>query len=120
MGDAVKMLLPEFFDDEPLTSEDLPKAEVEADLQLMSEELSSAKVTEELRSAKVAEESAEAPGEHAESCSPSETAEIKLLRIQGIEPKLEIPFTWVVNNLMNPDHFLHICIYVRVPELLAV
>ncbi|KAL3630363.1 autophagy protein 5 [Castilleja foliolosa] len=42
----------------------------------------------------------------------SHRAEVKLVRIQGIEPQLEIPFGWVVNNLMNPDHYLHICIYV--------
>lgn len=47
-------------------------------------------------------------------------AEIKLVRIQGIEPKLEIPFSWVVNNLMNPDYFLHMCICVRVPEVNTV
>lgn len=41
---------------------------------------------------------------------------IKLLRIQGIEPKMEIPFSWVVNNLMNPDYFLHICLYIKVPK----
>lgn len=38
---------------------------------------------------------------------------IKLVRIQGIEPKMEIPFSWVVNNLMNPDYFLHICVYIN-------
>ncbi|KAD3640588.1 hypothetical protein E3N88_29811 [Mikania micrantha] len=41
---------------------------------------------------------------------------IKLLRIQGIEPKMEIPFSWVVNNLMNPDYFLHICLYIIAPK----
>ncbi|KAF5762560.1 hypothetical protein HanXRQr2_Chr16g0778101 [Helianthus annuus] len=41
---------------------------------------------------------------------------IKLLRIQGIEPKMEIPFSWVVNNLMNPDYFLHICLYIQAPK----
>ncbi|KAG6517852.1 autophagy protein 5-like [Zingiber officinale] len=35
-----------------------------------------------------------------------------LVRIQGIEPDLDIPFAWVVNNLKNPDYFLHICVYV--------
>ncbi|KAL4569183.1 hypothetical protein LXL04_024817 [Taraxacum kok-saghyz] len=37
---------------------------------------------------------------------------IKVVRIQGIEPKMEIPFSWVVNNLMNPDYFLHVCVYI--------
>ncbi|XP_076951404.1 autophagy protein 5-like [Bidens hawaiensis] len=41
---------------------------------------------------------------------------IKLLRIQGIEPKMEIPFSWVVNNLMNPDYFVHICLYIKAPK----
>lgn len=40
-------------------------------------------------------------------------AEIKLVRIQGIEPRLDIPFGWVVKNLMNPEQYLHICIYVK-------
>lgn len=41
---------------------------------------------------------------------------IKLVRIQGIEPKSEIPFSWVVKNLMNPDYFLHICLYIKAPN----
>nr|XP_043606802.1 autophagy protein 5 [Erigeron canadensis] len=41
---------------------------------------------------------------------------IKLLRIQGIEPKMEIPFSWVVNNLMNPDYFIHMCLYIKTPK----
>ncbi|GFP82400.1 autophagy protein 5 [Phtheirospermum japonicum] len=44
----------------------------------------------------------------------SHKAKVKLVRIQGIEPQLEIPFGWVVNNLMNPEYYLHICIYVKV------
>ncbi|XP_057807299.1 autophagy protein 5 isoform X2 [Salvia miltiorrhiza] len=40
-------------------------------------------------------------------------AEIKLVRIQGIEPMLDIPFGWVVKNLVNPEQYLHICIYVK-------
>ncbi|CAL0315693.1 unnamed protein product [Lupinus luteus] len=47
------------------------------------------------------------------SFQPLENAEIKLVRIQGIEPKLEIPFSWVVNNLMNPEYFLHICVCLK-------
>lgn len=51
-----------------------------------------------------------------ESCCVSGDAEIKLVRIQGIEPKLEIPFSWVLNNLKHPENFLHICIYVKLPN----
>lgn len=51
------------------------------------------------------------------NCFQSVEAEIKLVRIQGIEPKLEIPFAWVVTNLINPEHFLHISVCVKVPQL---
>lgn len=54
------------------------------------------------------------------STHPLENAEIKLVRIQGIEPSLEIPFSWVVNNLMNPEYFLHICVCLKVSEANAV
>ncbi|KAJ6793188.1 autophagy protein 5 [Iris pallida] len=37
---------------------------------------------------------------------------VKLIRIQGIELDPEIPFHWVVNNLRNPEFFLHVCIFV--------
>lgn len=45
-----------------------------------------------------------------------ETSEIKLVRIQGIEMKLEIPFSWVVNNLMNPEFYLHISVLAKAPQ----
>ncbi|KAL6959687.1 autophagy protein 5 [Sarracenia purpurea var. burkii] len=100
--DAVKSLLPQFFAEKSSTSEETPQAEVGDEQSLTSEEI----------------------GET--SCGPVgsslllDNAEIKLLRIQGIEPKLEIPFAWVVNNMMNPEFFLHICVYVRIPELITI
>lgn len=54
------------------------------------------------------------------SCKTLEIAEIKLVRIQGIEPTLEIPFSWVVNNLMNPEYFLHMCVCLKVSEANAM
>ncbi|XP_031494006.1 autophagy protein 5 [Nymphaea colorata] len=39
-------------------------------------------------------------------------AKIELIRIQGIEPKLDLPFAWAYHNLMHPDHFLHVCLYI--------
>jgi len=42
---------------------------------------------------------------------------VKLVRIQGIQPKLEIPFSWVVNNLVNPEHFLHVCVCLKLPQV---
>ncbi|XP_022759389.1 autophagy protein 5 isoform X4 [Durio zibethinus] len=72
--------------------------------------------SEDVSSDKVVEDHVQNAYEHREACSISSSAEIKLIRIQGIEPKLEIPFSWVVNNLMNPDYFLHICVCVKVPQ----
>lgn len=63
-----------------------------------------------------AEDQAENTPEHVESCASSSVV-IKLLRIQGIEPKFEIPFSWVVNNLMNPEYFLHICVHIKVSQV---
>ncbi|KAG2239296.1 hypothetical protein Bca52824_090156 [Brassica carinata] len=45
------------------------------------------------------------------------SGEIKMVRIQGIEMKLEIPFSWVVNNLMNPEFYLHISVLVKEPQI---
>lgn len=105
MGDAIKILLPEFFGDKPSAIDDISKAEVEDNSKLNPEEASNVEGRTVISESK-----------DVESCNLSKPAEIKLLRIQGIEPKLEIPFTWLANNLMNPDHFLHICVYVKVPE----
>ncbi|GLT28752.1 hypothetical protein SLA2020_036600 [Shorea laevis] len=66
---------------------------------------------EDASSNRSAEDLGENTPEHVESCTSS-NAVIKLLRIQGIEPKFEIPFSWVVNNLMNPEYFLHICVHI--------
>lgn len=98
LRDAVKMLLPEFFADKPLMNDNISKAAIEDEQKNQSEEASCSK--------EIGEAFSEADN----------NADIKLIRIQGIEPKLEIPFAWVVNNLMNPDHFLHVCVYVKVPE----
>ena len=37
---------------------------------------------------------------------------VKLVRVQGIELDMDIPFLWVANNLKNPEYYLHICVYV--------
>lgn len=57
--------------------------------------------------------------ERVEPPCTSGAAEIKLVRIQGIQPKLEIPFSWVVNNLKNPEYFLHICVYLKFPRAIS-
>ncbi|KAG5529818.1 hypothetical protein RHGRI_030258 [Rhododendron griersonianum] len=111
--DAVKSLLPEFFAEPSSTNKEIPEVEVGDELRLPSEECGSSPRT---TTADVGETSCE----HVWSSDVSETTEIKLLRIQGIEPKLEIPFGWVVNNLMNPERYLHICVYVRIPEPITI
>lgn len=93
LGDAVKALLPEFFAEKALINEEILG------------------VGEE----KVGEEGGEE--KPCENVVFKDSSEIKLIRIQGIEPKMEIPFSWVVNNLMNPDYFLHICVCVKVPQV---
>lgn len=106
--DAVKALLPELFRDKSVPNDSMSLPQVDDGERSALEEASST------GSARSSEETGESAHERHESCFLSETADIKLIRIQGIEPKLEIPFAWVINNLMNPEHFLHISVYVRV------
>ncbi|KAI5356351.1 hypothetical protein L3X38_009246 [Prunus dulcis] len=107
LHDAVKSLLPEYFLDKSLTNEKSLTVGDEHEQRVSSEDASSDRK---------AEEEVENSSEHITSCYQHDDAEIKLVRIQGIHPKLEIPFSWVANNLMNPEHFLHICVYLKVPQ----
>lgn len=111
MYDALTKLLPELFGEKLLPKDDVSKEEVEVGQSLSPEETNKSSSTEE---------SGEMLNERIVSCSVSDGAEIKLLRIQGIEPKMEIPFAWVVNNLMNPEYFLHICVYVKIQEPITI
>lgn len=99
LHDAVKTLLPEF-----LTNEEISKPDFEEENRVPSDNACSSRS---------AEDGEEKSSECVESNCPSNNAEIKFIRVQGIKPKLDIPFSWVVNNLMNPEHFLHICVYVK-------
>lgn len=110
LHDAVKSLLPEYFQESSLIDE-------ESSRQAEDEQRDS---SEDSSSNKISEDGGEILCEHIESCQKSDDAEIKLVRIQGIEPKLEIPFSWVANNLMNPDYFLHICVCLKIPRLNTV
>ncbi|KAI3462226.1 hypothetical protein Pfo_018889 [Paulownia fortunei] len=104
--DAIKSLLPELFTEESLVDYNTCGAEVEGGQR------------SDGGSSRSAEETGEALNERAGFLSDG--AEIKLVRIQGIEPQLEIPFGWVVKNLMYPEHYLHICIYVKVLEPITI
>jgi len=95
LHDAVKSLLPEYFPYKSLNNEESSREEDQDEQKFPPENLS----------------------EHVESCYPSGDTEVKLVRIQGIQPKLEIPFSWVVNNLVNPEHFLHVCVCLKLPQV---
>lgn len=105
----MKALLPEIFTDKSFIDEDVSKIEVMDDKNAPC-------VSQEGNqdAGESAEERTEKICEAVEPHFSSNTAELKLLRIHGIEPKLEIPFSWVVNNLMHPEHFLHICVLIKV------
>ncbi|XP_059297179.1 autophagy protein 5 [Lycium ferocissimum] len=107
---AVTKLLPELFGEKLPPKDDVSREEFEAGQRLSPEETNKSSM----------EQSGEMLNEHIVSCSVSDGAEIKLIRIQGIEPKMEIPFAWVVNNLMNPEYFLHICVYVKIQEPITI
>ena len=47
-----------------------------------------------------------------EEADPVDRWRIKVIRIQGILPRWDTPFAWVVNNLCHPDFFLHVSIFV--------
>ncbi|OIW04429.1 hypothetical protein TanjilG_32621 [Lupinus angustifolius] len=96
LNDAVRSLLPEFFPGSSLVNEE------------------DASINQSTG------EEEENTCDPMSSFQPLENAEIKLVRIQGIEPKLEIPFSWVVNNLMNPEYFLHMCVCLKLSEAKAL
>ncbi|XP_048328836.1 autophagy protein 5 isoform X3 [Ziziphus jujuba] len=106
LGDALKFLLPEYFRENSLIDEESSEAKGENEQKGSSEDAGG----------NVRDKDGEGLCEN-ENSFQSVEAEIKLVRIQGIEPKLEIPFSWVVSNLINPEHFLHICVCVKVPQL---
>ncbi|XP_058748075.1 autophagy protein 5 [Vicia villosa] len=96
LTDAVKRLLPEYFPESSFVNE--------GDANINQSE----------------GEEGECTHDPASSGQTPEIAEIKCVRIQGIEPSSETPFSWVVNNLMNPEYFLHMCVCLKVSEANAV
>ncbi|KAL9316411.1 hypothetical protein ACSQ67_017412 [Phaseolus vulgaris] len=89
LNDAVKRILPEFFPENSFVIEG------NANINQSGEE-------------------GERSSDPGSSCNAAEIAEIKFVRIQGIEPVLDIPFSWVVNNFVNPEYFLHMCVCLKV------
>ncbi|XP_042037399.1 autophagy protein 5-like isoform X1 [Salvia splendens] len=99
LNDAIKALLPMLFTEE---------ASVDVDSQAPESESGEVSDGGSSRGSQKNEESLSA-----HTGIFKDGAEIKLVRIQGIEPRLDIPFGWVAKNLMNPEQYLHICIYVK-------
>ncbi|PIA63916.1 hypothetical protein AQUCO_00201320v1 [Aquilegia coerulea] len=115
LRDAIKTLLPELFEDEPSIDEEMSRIELQdgekaLETDLCDQDLENASTARSRELTDTLDECTPS------SCCSSEKAEVKLVRIQGIEPKLDIPFTWVVKNLSNPEHFLHICVCVLVAQ----
>lgn len=109
LHDAVKSLLPDYFVDKSLINAEALTVGGDDEQRVSSEDASD--------DTRVEEEVETSCDDHVKACYEYEEPEIKLVRIQGIEPKLEIPFSWVANNLMHPEHFLHICVYLKVPQV---
>ncbi|KAF6144567.1 hypothetical protein GIB67_006059 [Kingdonia uniflora] len=113
LHDALKILLPEFFEDEPSIDEEISLMELKdasktPDTDSCNQD-SDIAVPEK---SEVSREIFDKP--HAEDsgrCS-SRKPDIKFVRVQGIKPKFDIPFNWLVKNLMYAEHFIHICVYV--------
>jgi len=106
LGDVVKALIPETFTDKSFIDEDVSKTKVEDDntAPCVSQE-------DNQDASGSAEERTEKNCEAVEPHFSSNTAELKLLRIHGT---IGDTFSWVVNNLMHPKHFLHICVFLKV------
>uniref|UniRef100_A0A2P2JJV9 Autophagy protein 5 n=2 Tax=Rhizophora mucronata TaxID=61149 RepID=A0A2P2JJV9_RHIMU len=105
LHDALKILLPEFFLDKSSRNVESGGTDGEDKQNVSSEDLRSERT----------EESADILGQLAESGRTTVAAKIKLIRVQGIEPQWDIPFSWLANNLKNAEHFLHVCVFVTFP-----
>ncbi|KAK9085667.1 hypothetical protein Sjap_026078 [Stephania japonica] len=108
--DTLKILLPELFEAEPSIDQELSRINIEESR--TTETTSNPQDLENAINSRC-KEMKETPDECQSESFPYRKTEIKLVRIQGIEPKLDIPFAWVVKNLTNPDHFLHISVFVN-------
>ncbi|KAH7669364.1 autophagy-related protein 5 [Dioscorea alata] len=101
---ALKALLPEIFDDETMPDNQIFSKE--EGCQVTNPSFEDYETPNSLRNVETEEASI-----ISDSVVLSKKPKVKLIRIQGIELDLSIPFFWVVNNLMNPDYFIHICVF---------
>ncbi|PAN03653.1 hypothetical protein PAHAL_1G013300 [Panicum hallii] len=96
LGHALQTLLPEFFSSDTQNAEEVDSAAGNSD------------TTDPSRSSLEAEPASASLRE----AEITKKAKVKLVRVQGIELDMDIPFLWVANNLKNPEFYLHICVYV--------
>ncbi|PUZ73745.1 hypothetical protein GQ55_1G012200 [Panicum hallii var. hallii] len=96
LGHALQTLLPEFFSSDTQNAEEVDSAAGNSD------------TTDPSRSSQEAEPASVSLRE----AEITKKAKVKLVRVQGIELDMDIPFLWVANNLKNPEFYLHICVYV--------
>ncbi|XP_074288977.1 autophagy protein 5-like [Silene latifolia] len=99
LGDAMKTLLPEYFTERPENNETTARDE-------LIEEHSGDPID-----TGISGEGAPTVTDSSVSIQTSTNLKVGLIRIHRCEPPLNAPLSWVVNNLMFPDHFLHICVY---------
>ncbi|XP_068637030.1 autophagy protein 5-like isoform X2 [Aristolochia californica] len=111
LHDALKALLPQVFMDESLIVEQISNMLLE-DVPQLTESDSQGGVLEKLNSTGKNSMTA-IPDRHSLHCSSSKTR-VKLIRIHGIEPRLDLPLSWVISNLLNPEFYLHVCVYLAV------
>ncbi|KAK9735190.1 hypothetical protein RND81_04G189400 [Saponaria officinalis] len=101
LGDAMKTLLPEYFTERPEHNEK-PKPTEDEIIEEPSVEPADTESSGE---------STTTVTDRPEPIQISTNLKLGLIRIHRCEPPLNVPISWVVNNLMFPDHFLHICVY---------
>jgi autophagy-related protein 5 len=100
---ALQTLLPEFF-----SSKAASRADGSHPAGALDSAADSSDATNSSRSSQEAEQALGSPRE----MGAAKKTKVKLVRVQGIELDMDIPFLWVANNLKNPEYYLHICVYV--------
>ncbi|XP_068643032.1 autophagy protein 5 isoform X2 [Aristolochia californica] len=111
LHDALKALLPEIFMDESSLDEQNSNMILE-DVPRFTESDSHSGELEKVSST-VNNITMGISDRHSPHCSSSKSR-VKLIRIQGIEPNLDLPLSWVISNLLNPEFYLHVCVYLEV------
>ncbi|KAL6848366.1 hypothetical protein ACP4OV_021660 [Aristida adscensionis] len=100
---ALKTLLPEFFSSKPAVRVD-DSQPVEAP--------DSAPDDSDAANSTSSSQEVEPASTNLQETDVAKKTKVKLVRVQGIELDMNIPFLWVANNLKNPEYYLHICVYV--------